>query len=285
MRPVLASLLHAAISGVFLFGAGLAAAVPYSPTVVSGAATLQSSAGALQIASNRDTIINWNAFDIGAGTATTFVQSSASGAVLNRILSSTPTGIYGELRTNGGLILINPAGFFVAPGARIYASSLTLSTLNLSNLDFLAGRPNFVSQGGEGPIVIEGTLNASVTLNLYAPNITMSGPIQVPPGTIVLPETPGVIISSGGSGGGGIVSIGQGGSLSLGGGTIPVNIVADPGAGGGSISIFQGGSLSLGDGTNGGIITLQSPVPEPSSYALFLAGLACLGALARRRTS
>jgi filamentous hemagglutinin family protein len=254
MRPNLASLLHAAISGVFLFGAGLAEAVPSSPTLVSGSASFQSSAGTLQISSWPGATINWNTFDIAAGTKTIFVQPSGSSAVLNRVLSGTPTLISGDLGTNGGLILINPAGFRIAPGARIDASFLTLSTLDLSHADFLAGRPNFISLGGEGPIVIEGTLNVSGNLSLYAPIIAMNGPIHVPPATLVFPEAPGVIIMTGG-------------------GT------------GGRISIGQGGTLSLGDGTSGGTITIQSPVPEPSSYALFLAGLAGLGVLARRRSS
>ena len=114
----------------------------------------------------------------------------------------------------------------------------------------------------------------------------MNGPIHVPPGAIILPETPGVIITTGGSGGGGIVSIGQGsGSLSLGGSTILVNNTVNPVGGGGNISIGQGGSLFLGDGSSGGTITILSPIPEPSSYALLLVGLTALFPMVRRRSS
>jgi hypothetical protein len=206
--------------------------------------------------------------------------------VLNRIVSGTPTVISGDLKTNGGLVMINPAGFYIAPDARIDVSFLALSTFNLSNSDFLAGIPNYVSQGGEGAIVIEGSLSVFGNLSLSAPNITMNGPIHVPPGAIILPETPGVIITTGGSGGGGIVSIGQGsGSLSLGGSTILVNNTVNPVGGGGNISIGQGGSLFLGDGSSGGTITILSPIPEPSSYALLLVGLTALFPMVRRRSS
>lgn len=254
MRHVLASLLHAVIFGTSLLGAGLAVALPSQPVIATGSATFEGSPGTLAIQNGPGAILNWSTFNIGAGTAAFFQQASASSSVLNRVLTGAPTIISGELRSNGRVVLVNPAGFLIAPGALVDVSFLTLSTFNLSNSDFLAGRPNFVSFGGEGPIVIEGTLNVSGNLSLYAPNITMNGPIHVPPGPVVFPETPGVIITTAGGTGGGI-------------------------------SIGQGGSLSLGDGSSGGTITIQSPIPEPSSYALFLAGLACLGALARRRAS
>jgi filamentous hemagglutinin family protein len=222
--------------------------------IAAGSATFEDSTGTLAIQNGPGAILNWNTFSIDAGTAAFFQQPSASSSVLNRVLTGTPTVISGDLRSNGRVVLINPAGFYIAPGARIEASFLTLSTLNLSNLDFLAGIPNFFSLGGEGAIVIEGTLNVSGNLSLYASNITMNGPILVPPGTLVFPETPGVIITNGGGAGG-------------------------------TISISQGGGLTFGGGASGGIITIQTPVPEPASYALFLAGLAGLGALARRRAS
>jgi hypothetical protein len=44
---------------------------------------------------------------------------------------------------------------------------------------------------------------------------------------------------------------------------------------------FQG----LTNGISEGLVTITSAVPEPESYAMFLAGLGLMGTIARRRNS
>ncbi len=254
MRPIVSFLFHAAIVGAFLFGAELAAAFPSPPNVPSGSATFQQSAGTLTIQTDSNTILSWQTFAIASGETTRFAQPSATSAVLNRVLSGAPTVISGDLSSNGRLYLINPAGFVIASGAHIGAGSLTLSTLALSDADFLAGIPNFGPPLGAGSIVINSGVSISGDLSLYAQMIEVDGPLQTPSGPVILPPVSGVVITT--------------------------NFVG----GGGSISIGQGGSLSLGGGSGGGIVTIQSPISEPFAYALFLVGLASLGVFARRRT-
>lgn len=255
VRPNPSFLLNAVISGFLLFGAAMASAFPSPPSVASGSATFEHSAGTLTIQTGSNTILNWNAFGIGSGETSRFAQPSASNAVLNRVSSGAPTIISGDLSSNGRLYLINPAGFVIASGAHINAGSLTLSTLGLSDADFLAGIPNFGPQEGTGSIVIHGAVVVSGDLSLYAGQaIEVDGALLTPSGPVILPPLSGGLVTS--------VSVG----------------------GGGSISISQGGSLSLGGGPGGGII-IHSSIPEPSAYALFLVGLAGLGVFARRRTN
>ena len=82
-------------------------------------------------------IINWADFSIGAGELTRFIQPGANSAVLNRVLGGNPSEIYGTLRANGQLILLNPAGVLVGPGGRVDTKGFLATTLNLSDEDFL----------------------------------------------------------------------------------------------------------------------------------------------------
>src|SRR5580692_4169883 len=92
---------------VLLFGAFLSghelSANPQGGSVAAGSATIGSTApNALTINqfSNR-LIINWQDFSIAAGETTTFIQPSATAAVLNRVVTSNPSLLYGTLQANG----------------------------------------------------------------------------------------------------------------------------------------------------------------------------------------
>ena len=94
--------------------------------------------GVLSIRQETDrAIINWEGFSIGAGELTKFIQPGANAAALNRVLGGNPSEIYGTLRANGQLILLNPAGVMVGPGGRVDAKGFIASTLDMSDGDFL----------------------------------------------------------------------------------------------------------------------------------------------------
>ncbi len=84
-------------------------------------------------------IINWDSFSIASGELTRFAQPGKDSAALNRVVSGNPSAIHGALQANGKLFLINPNGIMVGPGGSIDTSGLVLSTLDLSDADFLAG--------------------------------------------------------------------------------------------------------------------------------------------------
>lgn len=97
-------------------------------------------------------IINWQDFSIGAGEITQFVQPGSGSATLNRVVSGNPSAIHGALQANGKIFVINPNGIMVGPSGTIDVAGLALSTLDVSDAEFLAG----------GDMVFRGTSGAGV---------------------------------------------------------------------------------------------------------------------------
>src|SRR5438552_3605357 len=83
---------------------------PTGPKVAAGAATFQTTGSTLSITNAPGTVINWNAFSIGSGEQTRFLQQSAASAVLNRVVGADPSSLLGTLTSNGRVFLINPNG-------------------------------------------------------------------------------------------------------------------------------------------------------------------------------
>ncbi|HEX5091756.1 MAG TPA: filamentous hemagglutinin N-terminal domain-containing protein, partial [Burkholderiales bacterium] len=134
------------------FGTPPAHANPSGPTVVNGSASFASSGGTLTVTNSPGAIINWQQFSIQQNEVTRFLQQSASSAVLNRVISGSPSALLGTLSSNGRVFLINASGITIGAGARIDVAGFAASTLNLSDSDFLAGRRLFQGTGGEGAL-------------------------------------------------------------------------------------------------------------------------------------
>jgi len=148
---------------------------------------------------------------------------------------------------------------------------------------------------GAGSQVIAGSLNISATM------LSLFGTIDVTGGTInagtssgssPLPDLrSGVTISNGS--GAGTISLGSGSSINIGAGSsIPVVGRVGPVSGSdgfilldggrGTISV-DGGSIDLVGSGGVGVVTIGSPIPEPSTILLLLPGLALLALSMRRR--
>ncbi|HEU0219698.1 MAG TPA: filamentous hemagglutinin N-terminal domain-containing protein, partial [Gallionella sp.] len=136
------------------------AANPLGPSVINGQASFVATGNALNITNSPGAIIHWQSFSIGANEATRFIQQSAASSVLNRVVGQNPSSILGALQSNGRVFLINPNGVLFGAGAQVDVAGLVVSTLNLSNADFLAGRYNFTAHAGAGGIENQGSLTA-----------------------------------------------------------------------------------------------------------------------------
>ena len=175
-----------------------ALANPENPTVVEGTATFSNpNANTLKITSGRKTIINWQKFNIKKGQTTHFKQRDRNSAVLNRVTGKNPSKIFGNLKSNGKVFLINQHGLMIGEGARINTAGFFGSTLNITNEDFLKGNLNFKG-GGLGGIVNKGYIHAGEGGNvvLIAPDIENGGVITVDNGRVVLAAGESIRITS-----------------------------------------------------------------------------------------
>lgn len=104
-------------------------------------------------------IIDWKKFNIGSNASVQFYQGTgtpgtknwqpnSSYAALNRIWDSSPSQIYGTLRADGKIFLINQNGILFGPGSQVNVGSLVASALNMTNKDFLNNAMNFYPEGG-----------------------------------------------------------------------------------------------------------------------------------------
>src|SRR5215469_3844251 len=127
-----------------------ALANPTGGQVVGGSATISTPSANTTVINqgSERAAINWQQFSVGGNEYVQFVQPNSSAVVLNRVIGSNPSSIFGSIRANGQVFLINPNGILFAPGASLDVSSLTASTLNISDTDFMAGRYVFSKDSG-----------------------------------------------------------------------------------------------------------------------------------------
>ena len=173
-----------AVTSMCLVG-GVSAA-PVAPEVVHGSASFIRQGGHLEISNSNGTIINWQDFSIAQQESVHFLQTHASSAILNRVVSNIPSNILGDLTSNGRVFVINPNGLVIGKDATIDTAGFVASTLDINDQDFVAGRMKFVGDSGE--IENHGYIAAGPggEVILIAPNIENHGIIEAPDGQILL---------------------------------------------------------------------------------------------------
>jgi filamentous hemagglutinin family protein len=183
-RRSISAMLLALLSG---FVPGLAGAAPTGSQVVAGSATvLKPTATTTQInQASQNVIINWQSFSIGAGEAVRFVQPSASAVALNRVIGSDPSRIFGTLQANGKVFLVNSAGVYFAPGAKVDVGGLVASSMTISNASFLSGKYTFDATAQAGAVANYGQLRGAFVV-LAAPQVTNAGNIVTTGGATAL---------------------------------------------------------------------------------------------------
>jgi len=165
-----------------------ALANPQSPQVISGQVSFQTQGKQLTVTNTPGAIIHWQSFSIDRGELTRFVQQNAASAVLNRITGTDPSRILGALQSNGRVFIINPNGIVFGAGSQVDVAGLVVSSLKLSDQDFLAGRLRFGEQPGAGEVRNEGSIRTAAggQVLLVAPRVENSGLIEAPHGVILL---------------------------------------------------------------------------------------------------
>jgi filamentous hemagglutinin family protein len=187
-RARIRTLLAATLAAGLAAGATVARALPTDPVVVNGTASVSQTGNVLTVTNSHGAIIDWQSFGIAAGETAHFLQSSASSAVLNRVLSNNPSEIYGTLSSNGQVWLINPAGILVGAGAVVDTAGFVASTLAVRAEDFLAGRLDFQATPGAGDVVNRGSITTPLGgfVYLVGANVANEGLIATPGGETLL---------------------------------------------------------------------------------------------------
>ncbi len=107
-------------------------------------------------------ILDWANSNIAPNQRVQFLQPSSSAFALNRVLSSDPSAIFGQLLANGQIFLINPNGITVGAGTQVNVGASVARTLDISDADFLRGASSgqFTFSGASnGRIVHHGAIN------------------------------------------------------------------------------------------------------------------------------
>ncbi|MEK9964556.1 MAG: filamentous hemagglutinin N-terminal domain-containing protein, partial [Betaproteobacteria bacterium] len=150
--------------------------LPTGHQVQSGSVTIDVSDADMTVTQSSDkAIVNWNTFNIGERASVTFNQPSVTSAILNRVLGSDPSYIYGTLRSNGQVFFVNPSGVLFGPNARVDVGGLVASTLSIGDEDFLVGNYQFSGTGGR--ILNQGSLTGGF-IGLVSPDIENAGEIS-----------------------------------------------------------------------------------------------------------
>jgi filamentous hemagglutinin family protein len=176
---------------------GIALANPTGASIAHGSAVFAApDAATLNITTSNGAIINWQQFGINPGEVTRFLQQGGSAAVLNRVVGGDPSAILGSLLSNGRVFLINPNGVVFGPNSAVDTAGLVVSTLNMSDDDFINGRLHFQGDGASRAVVNQGQIRAQGSIILIAPRIENSGLIETAGGGLLLAAGREVTITS-----------------------------------------------------------------------------------------
>ena len=186
---VVAGMLAAAASTSVIAG-------PEGQQVVVGNVTFTKQGNMWVITASNGAIINYASFDVLPYETIRFMQPSQLSTVLNRINSAAPTRIDGTIQSNGIVYFVNPAGVVFGRGATINTGGLYAAAGKISNEDFAAGRNNFT--GLTGQVVNQGTITSNMVA-LVGQQISNSGTIVAPEGTVVMAAGRDVFIGRDGS--------------------------------------------------------------------------------------
>ena len=169
--------------------------LPTGGVVTAGSATIaQPNANQLAITTGTSrTVIDWTSFSIGNGNKVTIQQPGTSSITVNEVTGGTPSQIFGDLSSNGRVVLANPNGLWFGPDSHVDVAGLVASTATLSD----AAKKAFAA-GGRLSLDTAGKANASIQNDgritianqglaaLVAPGVRNNGVIQATLGTVQL---------------------------------------------------------------------------------------------------
>ena len=178
-------------------------ALPTGGSVAAGVANISSGAEGMTIRqSTPNAIINWQSFSIGQNEAVHFLQPGSSSVSLNRVLSSDPSSILGQLSANGKIFLVNPNGILFGQGAQVNVGGLLASTLNISDGHFMAGSYQFTGTNS-AQVINQGAISTNTDggyVAMLGANIMNNGTISARLGMVALAAGTAITLDVAGDG-------------------------------------------------------------------------------------
>ncbi len=133
--------------------------------------------------------VNWQSFNVGSAHAVQFQQPNAAATTLNRVVGPDPSMIAGKITANGNVVLVNQSGVVFSKGAQVDVNGLIVTSTNISNQNFMAGKMVFDQPGSPNArIVNHGQISVkeSGLAALVAPSVANHGVINARMGKVVL---------------------------------------------------------------------------------------------------
>ena len=197
--------------------AGSCGAGAPSSWVGSGHATATSVGNTLTVQqTSAQATLNWASFNVGANGRVIFNQPNGSSIALNQIFQANPSQIFGLVKANGQIYLINQNGIVFGSTSQVNVGGLLASTLKLTEPDAgllapIAGSPPQAALGSpllgpDGqplPVQILVQPGAQITtagtgerIMLAAPSVSNGGTISAPDGQVILAAGQSVFIAT-----------------------------------------------------------------------------------------
>jgi filamentous hemagglutinin family protein len=149
-----------AVALVFALTPFSAFALPAGGQIVVGSGTISQSGNTMTITqTSQNMAANWTSFSIAKPETVNTVQPNSSAIALFRVLGSDPSRIDGIFNANGQVFLLNPNGILFGKTAQVNVGGLVVSTLSLSDADFMA--KNYRFTGSAGSLVNQGSINVA----------------------------------------------------------------------------------------------------------------------------
>lgn len=197
MTPRLARFRSAMLAGTALVlpGAALAQSIapgtaPVLDRVIAGGITVQQQTGQTVVQQPQQRgIVEWRSFNVGRDHHVQFQQPGASAITLNRVTTPDPSVIAGRISANGQVAIVNQSGVVFTQGAQVNVAGLVVSSANITNENFMAGRMVF-DQPGRPDARIENagtiTVREAGLAALVAPQVANRGTITARLGRVAL---------------------------------------------------------------------------------------------------
>jgi filamentous hemagglutinin family protein len=163
---------------------------PVIDRIVAGSITVHQDAGQTTVRQAQQRgIVDWRTFNVGRDHTVRFQQPGASSITLNRVTTPDPSTIAGRITANGQVAIVNQSGVVFTQGAQVDAAGLIVSSANITNENFMAGRMVF-DQPGRADARIENagtiTIREAGLAALVAPQVANRGTIAARLGRVAL---------------------------------------------------------------------------------------------------